>query len=68
MLCGMRTRLPCWSQPASSLTRTASAPGKTSVLISFGCSFIASVLVVGMTIAAPTPRAWQIATTRWTES
>ena len=34
------------------------------VLISFRCSFIASVLVVGMMIAAPTPRAWQIAPNR----
>jgi hypothetical protein len=31
------------------------------VLISFRCSFIASALTVGMMIAAPVVRAWQIA-------
>jgi hypothetical protein len=38
------------------------------VLISLRCSFIASALTVGMMIAAPVIRAWQIAPNRYTES
>jgi hypothetical protein len=36
----------------------------TCALISFSCSFIASVLTLGMMIAAPTARAWQITPNR----
>jgi hypothetical protein len=68
MLCGVRKRFPCWCQPAQSQIRTACAAGATCVLISFRSSFIASVLTVGMMIAAPAPRAWQIAPNRQTES
>src|ERR1700726_3176336 len=63
-LSGTRNRSPGWCQPAPSHTTTACALGATRALISLSCSPIASELTVGMIIAAPSLRAWQIAPNR----
>src|ERR1700731_3234328 len=44
-------------QPAASRISRAMAPGLTHLLISARCLFMASMLTVGMTNAAPVPRA-----------
>src|SRR3977135_4186710 len=44
-------------QPAASRISRAMAPGLTHLLISVRCLFMASMLTVGMTNAAPVPRA-----------
>jgi hypothetical protein len=51
-------------QPAPSNTSRAMAPTETWRLISARCSFIASRLTSGITIAAPMPRSGQIAPNR----
>ena len=51
------------SQQASRISR-AMAPGLTHLLISVRCLFMASMLTVGMTNAAPVPRAGQMAPKR----
>src|SRR6202035_4274946 len=48
-------------QPAASRISRAMAPGLTHLLISARCLFMASMLTVGMTNAAPVPRAGQMA-------
>jgi len=68
MLWGTRNRPPDWCQPAPSHTTTACAPSAICVLISLRCSDIASALTLGMMIAAPTLRAWQMAPNRYAES
>src|SRR3984893_17309988 len=51
-------------QPAASRISRAMAPGLTHLLISARCLFMASMLTVGMTNAAPVPRAGQMAPKR----
>jgi hypothetical protein len=51
-------------QPAASRISRAMAPGLTHLLISVRCLFMASMLTVGMTNAAPVPRAGQMAPKR----
>lgn len=53
---------PC--QPALSRISRAMAPRLTHWLISARCWFMASMLTVGMTNAAPVPRAGQMAPNR----
>jgi hypothetical protein len=51
-------------QPAPSSTTTAMAPAATARLITARCSFIASILTSGMTMAAPTLRSGRAAPNR----
>jgi hypothetical protein len=53
---------PC--QPAPSRISKAMAPRLTHWLISARCLFMASMLTVGMTNAAPVPRSGQMAPNR----
>ena len=54
-------------QPAPSRIRRAMALTLTHWLISARCSFMASMLTVGMTRAAPVPRAGQMAPKRYAQ-
>src|SRR3978361_161378 len=64
MFSGTRSRPPGRCQPAPSQTSTAWACVPTCLLISAKCSVMASWLARGMTMAAPTARAGQMAPNR----
>jgi hypothetical protein len=61
MFSGISSSPPLWCHPAPSQMSAPTAPGAMWALISARCRLMHSVLAVGEMIAAPMPRAGQIA-------